>query len=130
MSYSWPHGIQLEYFQPAEFQHPEEMDMAFLKDLDEIRRRCGRALLVTDDYRTAEENEEIGGASNSAHLRGLAVDVQTIPWTARAKFDLVATISRMMNERQLSKVGLGIYDDHIHIDLEDPELPRPALWSG
>ncbi len=60
MSYKWKwQGIELDYFSPREFDHPELMDGDFLLDADELRRRCGFPLTVNDDARTQEDLERI-----------------------------------------------------------------------
>lgn len=44
-----------------------------------LARRGFSAVVVTSGYRNPEKNAQVGGAANSAHLHGLAVDVAIPP---------------------------------------------------
>ncbi len=61
---------------------PDASALANLKQLclalDEVRRLVGAPLLISSGYRCTELNRLIGGAANSAHVRGLAADF-TVP---------------------------------------------------
>ena len=46
----------------------------FVLQLEEFRLWYGRPMNITSGYRTAAYNRKVGGASNSMHLKGLAVD--------------------------------------------------------
>ncbi|HEC66609.1 MAG TPA: peptidase M15, partial [bacterium] len=52
-----------------------KIDSRLVEICQELRDKIGR-LTVTSGYRTILHNERVGGASNSYHLRGLAVDIQ------------------------------------------------------
>ena len=45
------------------------------KKADIIREALGSALLVSSGYRAPAVNKAVGGVSNSAHVKGLALDV-------------------------------------------------------
>lgn len=45
--------------------------------LEEFRRWLGRPMTVHAWYRTKEYNKDVGGVSNSSHLRGCATDWHT-----------------------------------------------------
>lgn len=55
MAHRWPQGFDSASFHPSEFDHPELMDPAFIRDLDHLRMRCGFGLKVNDDARTDAE---------------------------------------------------------------------------
>lgn len=44
--------------------------------MDEIREGYGKPININSWYRCKELNAEVGGAENSKHLTGLAVDIQ------------------------------------------------------
>lgn len=44
--------------------------------MDEIREQYGKPIYVNSWYRCKELNAEVGGAENSKHLTGLAVDIR------------------------------------------------------
>lgn len=43
--------------------------------LQPLRDHLGRAIVVSSGYRSPDVNRAIGGASNSAHMHGLAADI-------------------------------------------------------
>lgn len=128
--HDWPQdGLKLKYFRPQEFDHPAEMDPDFLKRLDRLRNDAGMGMVITSDYRTEEENEAIGGFHNSPHLRGLAVDCQPLGRSVRNRMRLIHTALDLWIEGDWPGLGLGIYDEHLHLDADD-ELRRPHQWTG
>lgn len=46
----------------------------FIQMLQEFRNYYGRPMNITSGYRTKEFNAKVGGASNSYHLKALAID--------------------------------------------------------
>lgn len=59
--------------------NPEiEDNIAFLADslLQSIRDEIGHPIIITSGYRCSALNSLVGGAKNSNHLHGLAVDIQ------------------------------------------------------
>ena len=73
----------------------------------------------TSGYRCAACNKAVGGAENSAHLRGTAVDIQ-INWPPK-RFEVVS-LALMKGVRRI-----GISIDHVHIDL-DESLAQEIMW--
>lgn len=140
MSYEWPsHGITLEYFSESEFDHPELMDVTFLRDLDTLRMRCGFALKIHDDARTSAEHDALYASSSSkptdsAHLYMFdypvrAVDIAPAEPTEERQLRLTYEILRFWHEGRWPHLGLGCETAHWHID-DTPRLAarRPAYW--
>lgn len=66
-----------EYFKPDERNVPEQYKqnaMELLRKVNIVRNAYGQPMIVTSGYRNPMHNAEIGGATNSAHTRGMAVD--------------------------------------------------------
>ena len=117
----------VKYFKSEEFDSPDKvrsgelMDLTFVRMLNMIRTFANIPFIVSSGYRTQEENIRVGGSSNSAHLRGRAVDIAAESSTVKyqiLKASLLFFIPR-----------LGIYEKHIHIDI-DLSLPQPVVWWG
>lgn len=144
----WPtHKMMLKHFAPWEFDHPELMDGAFLRDLDELRERCGFPLRVNDDARTQSEHEALYAAeiesgqpypSDSPHLAQGDVKVRAVDLKPLATDDvslesaqltLTYEILRMWREGRWDMIGLGLESAHWHVD-DTPRLmdKRPAFW--
>ena len=83
--------MKYNYFQDAEFYthlSPWEMNDVLFSDtlranrdelraiLNKIRVALGLPITVTSWYRDAQHNEKAGGAKNSQHLNGEAVDIK------------------------------------------------------
>ena len=72
----------IKYFKKSEFRcpcghcngFPVEMDMRVIRILDKIREYYGQPIIVTSGVRCDFENRQVGGAWNSTHKQGKAVD--------------------------------------------------------
>ncbi len=108
-----------QYFKPAEFTCkcsnldcdavvPQQI---LLSRLDELRARMGIPLSITSGCRCIEHNKAVGGATNSAHIYGLAVDLDT------SKLDSVEKLKIFSISLDLFE-GVGIGQTFIHVDLK------------
>ena len=52
-----------------------EMDEGFMKKLEVLRHEFNEPMIVSSGYRHESYNQVIGGAKNSPHLYGKAVDI-------------------------------------------------------
>ena len=86
-----------------------------------LRERVGQPLVVLSAYRTPKHNRAIGGAVNSQHIEGRALDlrppdgwsVERLAWAARQIPDIR---------------GIGVYPTFLHIDVRPSS--RLARWMG
>jgi hypothetical protein len=83
-----------KFFSEAELKCPStglcNMDQGFLDRLDLVRKDYGRAMQVTSGYRDPGHNTKIGGAPNSKHMQGLAVDIACTNPADRARIAQLA----------------------------------------
>lgn len=97
------------------------LDKELCAMLDWARGRAGVPFVITCGLRTVDHNEQVGGVQDSAHLRGLGVDLACSDSYSRYKMVqalLLAGFKRM-----------GVYDKHIHVDRDDT-LPQDVMWGG
>lgn len=88
----------------------DKLKHAFL----ELRRLCGNhPIVITSGYRTVAHNKRVGGAKNSSHLYGEALDLRPPSHLSAMEFYLIAKTFA----NQIGITGLGLYTDHIHIDV-------------
>ena len=79
--------------------------------LQELRDRVGEPIYVTSGVRCAGYNKKIDGVNNSPHIEGLAADIQV-------KGISPITIAYVANRTK--DIRLGIYPNHLHIDIVPP----------
>lgn len=95
-----------------------------------IRAACGnKPITVTSAYRTPEHNRRIGGARNSQHVQGRALDLK--PPKGMPVGIFYGRIRQLIDEGHLPTVGgIGFYKRHgfVHVDIRPGD--RLAVWSG
>jgi zinc D-Ala-D-Ala carboxypeptidase len=92
-----------------------------VEKLDRAREVAGVPFIITSGFRDEEHNRNLGGAPNSAHLRGLAVDLNVVDSFTRYRvvFGLLAA----------GFLRVEVSPRHVHADC-DSSLPHPVLFLG
>lgn len=117
---------QSKYFREGEFRQcdppcdMEDMDVNFLKKLDEIREKAGIPLVLNCAYRSRQHDLSKGRSGNSAHTRGKAADVRCT--TSANRFKIVAACLAC----GITRIGIG--KTFIHID-NDGSLPQGVIFD-
>lgn len=96
-----------------------EFDESFVLRLDHARELSGVPFVVLSGCRCEKHNKAVGGAENSAHLRG-AVDIKYS--NSEQCYKIFCALIEAGFER------IGINNGSIHVD-DDPTLPRPRLFN-
>ena len=115
----------MKHFKLSEFDSPDlpgsgkNMDVATLERLDTLRELVGKPFIINSGFRTAAHNRKVGGAPNSAHRLGKAVDVSTLGWSEAERMNLI-TLAR---KNGFTGVGVGQSFIHLHT------MPRVASWG-
>jgi hypothetical protein len=79
-----------------------------ITDLARVRHP-GSELRISSGYRTAAENEQIRGATNSYHLEGMAIDIVPVKGITIQQLAEIAVA--------VGAGGVGVYDRHVHVDI-------------
>lgn len=98
------------------FPNVETFHNAFkvLKILDLVRAHIDKPIHINSGYRCKELNEAVGGAENSYHMKGLAVDFRTNSKKDIPKmYDFLKRNIRILNIKELIK-----YDTFIHMAIK------------
>lgn len=122
-----PFPREIKYFSTSEFDSPddedsgENMDINFLRMLDEAREIAGIPFKITSGYRTPNHNTSVGGVITSSHMN--------IPCNA---CDIYSSDSstRYKIINSLLKVGvnrIGIGRNFIHCDT-DKNKSQEVIW--
>jgi len=109
----WVRGNRIRYFKFEEFVKEKGgfIDSDLVLKMERLREYCGFPLIITSGYRSPSKNREVGGASNSYHLRGEAVDVSIKGFSPSMLYRLV---------KGAFVVGFGgiiLYPSHVHLDI-------------
>jgi len=93
---------------------------ALATGLQEIRDKIGKPLTISSGFRCKTHNRAIGGAENSQHCLGTAVDLLCPDdWTPAQLAGLAETIP------VFEQGGIGIYKSWVHLDIRQER----ARWQ-
>ena len=118
---------QCKYFNTSEFDSPDvpgsgkNMQHSTLLMLCEARKIADVPFKINSGYRTEAHNADVGGVSNSAHLKGYAADISTPNGKHQEK------ILRAL--RQAGFKRFGVYTNFIHVD-SDPTKKQFVAWGS
>lgn len=110
---------------PGVTEHPLEKKLVDVSQA--LRTYYGKPISIVSTYRTTSHNLTVGGAINSQHLKGNAVDLTTVMKVdGKWVFDEVA-FKKLADELRIYKHnhpaikslgvgGIGIYENFIHLD--------------
>ncbi len=105
-----------------------DMNETFMSKLIKLRLKFNEPMIITSGYRHPAYNMVIGGAPNSPHMKGRAVDVSIMGKEA-------VRLVRLALDTGMTGIGVAqrgsAIKRFIHIDdLENShEHPRPWIWS-
>lgn len=111
--------MKYKYFSDLEVKKWKLKHEFWLK-LDEIRGYAGLPCIIISGGRTEDENENVGGVKDSAHLKGLGVDISIPNSMYRYRYVTAAL--------KAGVTRIGINKTTIHLDI-DPDLPRDVMWT-
>jgi uncharacterized protein YcbK (DUF882 family) len=104
------------------------MDEAFMQKLVQLRKQYGKPITLSSAYRSKEHNASVGGAPQSPHIYGKAVDIRVYGTAAYRIVQLAL---------QLGFTGIGVSQKgdpakrFIHLDTMESSssVLRPTIWS-
>ena len=87
-----------------------------------VRKVFGSAIVIDSGYRTEEYNRSIGGARNSQHVQGRALDL------CPSNGNLPALQNAVRQARAAGLInGIGYYPTFVHMDTREGQQ---ATWYG
>ncbi|MFW6281954.1 MAG: YcbK family protein [bacterium] len=100
--------------QEFECTHPDHrhvrVDEKLVDKLQKLRDKINKPLVINSAYRCPERNEQVGGAKDSQHLYGKAVDVSVT--------NLEISVEKVKElAEKIGFNGIGLYDTFIHLDV-------------
>jgi zinc D-Ala-D-Ala carboxypeptidase len=97
-----------------------EPDADLVRMLDQARDVAGVPFVINSGIRSVERNAQVGGAPESAHLSGHAVDIHCP--TSRQRFLIVQALIEVGFRR------IGIGNTFVHADT-DPDKAQDVIWT-
>jgi|SRR6267142_1499003 len=102
------------------------LDEEFLAKLDQARNIAGFPFVITSGFRTPEKNQSvIGAVSDSAHLKGLAVDLKVE--NSHEVYLIVISCTAVKIARFGIYIDQNNFPTHVHVDV-DPEKVAEVVW--
>lgn len=117
--------VKAKYFKESEFKactpkcSMQDMSQQLLYMLDAAREIAGIPFVLNSAYRSKEWDKSKGRTGNSAHTRGLAVDIRCN-----------SNANRFIILQALLQVGftrIGVGKTYIHADI-DKSLAQRVVW--
>jgi len=108
------------------------LDNEFVAMLDRARHLAAIPFEITCGFRDAAHNAAVGGVGDSAHLKGLAVDLRCTD--SHQAFRIIQAALAVGFKRAGVYHGQPdpqgkVQSTHIHLD-NDPNLPQEVMWTG
>lgn len=94
------------------------MDQNLLDKLNLARESSGVPFKITSGFRCSRFNKDIGGKKNSAHLTGMAADIECSD--SKKRFNIIDSLFPYFNR-------IGIDKEFIHVDV-DYTKPGEVVW--
>ena len=91
---------------------------------ENIRSIWGKSILIHSAYRSPEHNRKIGGARNSQHVEGRALDLAPPKGVTISEF--YDAIKLRANEFGIH--GIGRYPTFVHVDIRP--VDKLVSWNG
>ena len=91
--------------------------------LQRVRDEVGFPVRINSAYRCPAHNKNIGGATHSKHLEGIAADIDVMGVNSK---DVADKVEELMTNGAIPNGGLGRYNTFTHIDIRQ----GPARWGS
>lgn len=116
--------VTSKYFHEIEFEQLgcslQDMSQELMDMLDKCRALAGIPFVLTSAYRNPDKNRKVGGVANSAHTKGLAVDISCANGSIRWLI--------VINALNVGFRRIGIGKTFVHLDI-DKSLPQNVIFD-
>lgn len=93
------------------------VDEKLVAYLQQIREYFDKPVFINSGYRCQRHNAAVGGAIGSYHTKGMAADIRV---------EDVAPLTVAQYAQRIGVLGIGLYDDFVHIDTRAGK----SYWYG
>jgi uncharacterized protein YcbK (DUF882 family) len=95
----------------------DDMAAETLAIADDVREFVGKPITPSSGCRCAIWNAKVGGAENSMHTKGMAMDLPV---------DNPKQVYDYLTKKYAGRYGFGLYKTFVHVDCRE----QPARWFG
>lgn len=97
-----------------------------LEGLEKLREIVGKPININSGYRSESYNKKVGGAKDSQHVLGNAIDFHVSGMTTQQIYDIIKK-NNMLGE--VFK-GVGLYNTFVHVDVRpNPHSRGFSFWD-
>lgn len=89
----------------------EGVNPDLLSTFKKVQNAFGRSIPIVSGFRGAARNAEAGGAEDSQHLEGNAIDLDVSDMSKDERLELIRVASSM------GITGIGVYNNSLHLDV-------------
>lgn len=93
------------------------------KNLQVLRNDVKKPVTIMSGYRSPQHNKNVGGASKSQHMMGMAADIKIPGMTPKQIYN---KIEELIGKGQMQQGGMGLYPTFVHYDVREGK----ARWKG
>ena len=97
-------------------------NVQFLQKLNQARRYSCIPYVITSGYRCSTYNQKVGGVTDSAHTKGIAVDI-----AYKDLKDLYKIMSGLLLAG-IIRIGINFNKKFVHVDM-DKTKPNPSIFT-
>ena len=113
----------ITYFKREEFScfccNKNKVSDKLLSLLETCRSVYGKSMFIESGYRCEKHNAEVGGAPESAHVKGEAADIRCL--SSSDRYALLRVLLTFGAKR------IGLHEKFIHVDVSET-LAQNVMW--
>jgi uncharacterized protein YcbK (DUF882 family) len=121
-----------KYFKLSEFHSKDGVKVPqdlycnlqkLIDNLDVLRDELKSTIRINSGYRSPQHNKNVGGVSNSYHLKAMAADIAVSGYTPS---QVKQTIEKLIKSGKMKQGGIGLYNTFVHYDIGN----KASRWNG
>lgn len=103
------------------------INSAVLEGLEKLRNIINKPIYITSGYRSETYNKKVGGAKDSQHVKGNAIDFSIKGMSSLEIYNIL----RQNNLLGPVFKGIGLYDTFVHVDVRpNPHKRGYSFWNS